>query len=327
MRYIIYGAGAVGSVIGGRLFRAGRDVVLISRGAHLKVVQENGLILKIRGETYNLPIPVVGHPSKISFSKEDVVLLTMKSQDSEEAHRTLFAMTDGEIPVVCAQNGINNETLTLRRFRRVYGMVVRAPSSFLEPGIVTNEAAPLGGVLDLGLIPDGVDDITKQIAEDLEASGFSSRPDPNIMRWKYTKLLFNLNNALSALFESDEPTDDISQAIREEALACYQSAGIVYASFEEMRERARHHFKRTDIEGNPRMGSSTWQSLARARPTVETDYLNGEIVLLGALHGIPTPYNRAIQILANRAAREGIPPRSLRVDDLVQVIQNAGSGM
>jgi 2-dehydropantoate 2-reductase len=60
---------------------------------------------------------------------------------------------------------------------------------------------------------------------------------------------------------------------------------------------------------------------------VETDYLNGEIVLLGALHGIPTPYNRAIQILANRAAREGIPPRSLRVDDLVQVIQNAGSGM
>lgn len=326
MRYIIYGAGAVGSVIGGRLYHAGHDVILICRGAHLKAIQENGLKLKTPGETFELPIPSVGHPSEINFSKEDVIFFTMKSQDSEEAHRALFALTGGDLPVVCAQNGINNETLALRRFQRVYGMIVRLPSSYIEPGVVTNEAAPRAGVLDLGLYPHGMDDLAIQIAQDLEASGFSSQPDPDIMRWKYTKLLFNLDNVLSALFKSDEATDNISQAIQNEALACYKAAGIVHASSEEMRQRSRNYFKRTEIEGSPRMGSSTWQSLARGRTSVETDYLNGEIVLLGAQLNIPTPYNRAAQVLANRIAYEGSPPASLRADDLMQVIQNLERG-
>ncbi len=322
MRYIIYGAGAVGSVIGGRLFHAGCDVILICRGDHLKAIRTNGLTLKTPGETFELSVPTVGHPSEIDFSKEDVVFFTMKSQDSEEAHRTLFGLTSGDLPVVCAQNGVNNEAYACRRFQRVYGMIVRLPSSYIEPGIVTNEAAPRAGVLDLGLYPQGMDDLTVEIAKDLEASGFSSQPDPNIMRWKYTKLLFNLDNVLSAIFESDEPTDNISKAIREEALACYHAAGIEYASFEEMRERSRNFFKRTEIEGSPRMGSSTWQSLARGRTSVETDYLNGEIVLLGATHNIPTPYNRAAQILVSQIANECIPPGSLRADDLMQVMHN-----
>jgi 2-dehydropantoate 2-reductase len=326
MRYILYGSGAVGSVIGGRLYQTGHDVILICRGAHLKHVQEKGLTLKTPDETYQLPVTAVGHPSEIHFSGEDIVLFTMKSQDSEEAHRTLFDLTEGDLPVVCAQNGTNNEPLALRRFRRVYGMNVRLPSSYIEPGVVTNEAAPRAGVLDLGLYPQGVDDLARQVAKDLETAGFSSQADPDIMRWKYTKLLFNLDNVLSAIFKTDEPTDDISKAIREEALACYQAAGIVHASPEEMRERSRNIFKRTEIEGSPRMGSSTWQSLARGRSSVETDYLNGEIVLLGAMHGIPTPYNRAVQILANRIANEGKPPGSLCVDDLKQVIQNSGRG-
>jgi len=322
MRYIFYGAGAVGSVIGGRLYRAGFNVILICRGAHLKAVQTKGLTMKIPGEAFSLPIPTIGHPSEISFSSGDVVLFTMKSQDSEEAHRALFSLSGGSLPVVCAQNGVSNEPLASRRFRQVYGMIVRLPASFIQPGIVTNEAAPLAGILDIGQFPRGLDELASQISSDLEASGFSSRPDSNIMRWKYTKLLFNLNNAVSAIFKPDEPTDHISHAIREEALACYQAAHIQFASIEEMQERAQSTFKRTEIEGSPRMGSSTLQSLVRGLPTIESDYLNGEIVYLGALHGVATPYNRAVQILANRIASEGTPPGSLRAHDLEQVIQN-----
>jgi 2-dehydropantoate 2-reductase len=326
MRYIIYGAGAVGSVIGGRLFQTRHDVVLICRGSHLQAIIENGLTLKTPSETFKLPMQAVGHPSEISFSKEDVILFTMKSQDSEEAHRTLFALTDGEVPVVCAQNGINNEPLALRRFQSVYGMIVRLPSSYVDPGVVTNEAAPRAGVLDLSRYPHGVDSLTEEISKDLEASGFSSRAYPDIMRWKYTKLLFNLDNVLSAIFRSDEPVEDISQAIKEEALNCFQAAGIAYASTDEMRERSRNVFKRTEIEGSPRMGSSTWQSLARGLTSVETDYLNGEIVLLGAQYDLPTPYNRAVQVLANQIATEGKPPGSMRIDDLQQILQIPQSG-
>lgn len=322
MRYIIYGAGAVGSVIGGRLYRTGHNVVLICRGAHLTTIQEKGLILKTPSETFELPMKAVSHPSEIDFTNDDVILLTMKSQDSEEAHRTLFTLTGGKLPVVCAQNGVSNESLASRRFQHVYGMIVRLPSSYIEPGVVTNEAAPRAGVLDLGLYPQGMDDLASQISSDLEASGFSSWPDADIMRWKYTKLLFNLDNVLSAIFRSDETTDGISQRIREEALACYQAADIEFTSTEEMRERSRSYFKRTEIEGSPRMGSSTWQSLARGRTTVETDYLNGEIVLLGMLHKVPTPYNRAVQILANQIAKEGLTPRSFGVEDLNRILND-----
>jgi len=322
MRYIIYGAGAVGSVIGGRLFQAGRDVVLITRGEHLTTIQERGLTLKTPGQTYEIPISAVGHPAEIKFSDEDVILFAMKSQDSEDAQRTLFSLTGVDLPVVCAQNGVANEPLAARRFRHVYGMVVRLPSSYVEPGVVTNEAVPRAGVLDIGCYPQGTDDLASQMAADFESSGFSSRADPNIMRWKHSKLNFNLNNVLSAIFTPDEPVEDITQALRKEALVCYQAAGIEFASKEEMRERSRPYFKRTEIEGSPRPGSSTWQSLARGRKSVETDYLNGEIVLLGALHGVPTPYNRAVQLMANRIASEGIPPGSMKLHDLEKYIKS-----
>jgi 2-dehydropantoate 2-reductase len=195
-------------------------------------------------------------------------------------------------------------------------MSVRLPSSLLEPGVVTNEAAPRAGALDIGCYPTGIDDLASQMASDLEAAGFSSGVDPNIMRWKYAKLLFNLKNVYPAIFRPDEDLGDLEKAVRDEALACYRATGIEFASSEEMRERARPHFKRTDIPGLKRPGSSTWQSLARGRNRVETDYLNGEIVLLGALHGIATPYNRALQVMANQVANGDFPIASRKRQDL-----------
>ena len=60
-----------------------------------------------------------------------------------------------------------------------------------------------------------------------------------------------------------------------------------------------------EIAGRPRAGSSSWQSLARGTGAIETDYLNGEIVLLGRLHGVPTPLNAALCAVAGRYARQG----------------------
>jgi 2-dehydropantoate 2-reductase len=154
------------------------------------------------------------------------------------------------------------------------------------------------------------------MATDLKAAGFSSRVDSDIMRWKYAKLLFNLKNVYPAIFHPDEDLNDLEKAVREEALACYRAAGIEFATSEEMRERARPYFKRTDIPGLKRPGSSTWQSLARGRNRVETDYLNGEIVLLGTLHGVPTPHNRAVQIMANQIANGDFPIASMKRQDL-----------
>ena len=65
------------------------------------------------------------------------------------------------------------------------------------------------------------------------------------------------------------------------------------------------------IKGSARPGGSTWQSLVRGAETVEVDYLNGEIVMLGRLHGFPTPVNAALQRLGNRWAAERRQPETL----------------
>ena len=71
------------------------------------------------------------------------------------------------------------------------------------------------------------------------------------------------------------------------------------------------------MPGHERQGGSSWQSLARGLGSIETDYLTGEIVLLGRLHRVPTPVNDLLQRLANRMAAEGRPPGSVAAEDVL----------
>jgi 2-dehydropantoate 2-reductase len=315
MRYIIYGAGAIGGTIGARLFQHGHDVILICRGPHLEAVQREGLTLRTPDETVSLPIPAVGHPSEIAFTPDDVVFLTMKSQHTAAALDDLRAAV-GDVPVICAQNGVANERMAARRFSRVYGMLVVLPATHLEPGEVLMNAAPVGGVLDAGRYPAGVDPLIEQVTADLAASGFSALPDPNIMRLKYAKLLNNIANAVQALCGHDAAAGDLVRNVRSEAIACYDAAGIDYTPPAEFRERSSAVTMR-QIDGQTRFGGSSWQSLERGAGSIETDFLNGEIALLGALNGVPTTYNRMLQNAANEAVRDARPAGSYTVDELM----------
>jgi 2-dehydropantoate 2-reductase len=323
MRYIIYGAGGIGGAIGARLFHQGHKVVLICRGDHLKVIQDKGLILKVPQETFQLAIPVVGHPDEVKFSTADVVLMTMKSQDTEMALRDLERAGGSDVAVICGQNGVDNERMATRRFSRVYGMVVWMPATYLEPGLVLNHAQPIDGILDAGCYPHGIDPLITQVTQDLTQCGFSATPDPNIMRWKNTKLLSNVRNAFQAVCGFDARSRKIVHALRDEALACYKAAGIDFVPEEELQERVRSQLELVDIEGHPRTGGSSWQSLVRGLPTVEADFLNGEIVMLGRLHGIPTPCNQLLQKTANQMARTGQRPGSITVEELEQQLGEA----
>ena len=319
MRYIIYGAGAVGGVIGGRLFQHDRDVILIARGPHLAAIQTNGLTLQSAGASEQLAIPASGGPSEIDFQDGDVVILTMKTQDTEAALDELRAAAGISVPVFCAQNGVENERLALRRFQNVYGVTVMLPAVHLEPGVVTANASNKSGMLDLGRYPSGTDDVAQAVADDLNASDFSVIVRENVMRWKYAKLLGNIGNALQAACGLDADYGDIYGQIRDEALACYQAAGIDCADADEVRER-RDGVLGIDRSGPRRRGGSSWQSLARSTGSIETDFLNGEITLLGRLHNVPAPANAAIQNIAARLVREGAEPGSLTPDDVREAI-------
>lgn len=304
MRYVIYGAGAVGGSIGARLFEHGHDVVLIARGAHLEAMRRDGLTVREPDRTATLRITAAAHPSAIEWRPDDAVLLTVKSQHTATALDDLRAAAS-DVPVVCAQNGVANERMALRRFSRVYAMMVMLPATHMRPGEVVMHASPVGGILDIGCYPTGVDAFTEQVSGDLAAAGFDSRPDAAIMRLKYAKLIENLANAAQALCGLEAAAGELVRAVRAEGVAVLQAAGIDFASEGEMDGRRAAVMRGLrPIEGQAR-GGSTWQSLARGAGSIETDFLNGEIAVLGALHGIPTPYNRMLQAASAEAMREG----------------------
>jgi 2-dehydropantoate 2-reductase len=322
MRLVIYGAGAVGGVIGAQLHAAGHEVLLIARGAHLEAVRERGLCLITAGGRATHRVPAVGHPSEAGLGPGDVVLLTMKTQHTAAALADLRACGDLDLPVICAQNGVENERIAARLFRRVYGMVVWLPATFVEPGHVIAYSAPALGCLDAGIYPRGVDDTITAVTSALDASGFGARPDAAILRWKYNKLLSNLINALMAVLGPQAPFGPFARQLREEALACYAAAGIDFASDEEEAVRREETgVGIVEIEGQPRIAGSSWQSLARGTGNIETDFLNGEIALLGRLHGVPTPYNRALQRAAARVVAGGEGPGSLSLEALEALVK------
>jgi len=323
MRIIIYGAGGIGGVIGAQLFQGGIDTILIARGDHLRVIQKNGLFYRTPHQDIALPIPVVDHPSKIEFQENDVVMLTMKSQHTETALDDLRAAAGDWVPVFCCQNGVANERMAARRFENVHAQLVYLPATQLEPGKVVTHAAATIGVLDAGVYPEGNCKLVDEVTTALNKNGFSARPNPTVMRFKYGKLIMNLGNALAAVAPPGDETKEIRSQLRTEAETCFAIAGIDCARPEEEKARRGNLMKSGNVTGQDRVAGSSWQSLARGTGNIETDFLNGEIVLLGRLHGIPTPANLTLQRLANHLASGGDPPQSIPLAEVQRQIEDA----
>jgi 2-dehydropantoate 2-reductase len=323
VRIVVFGAGGVGGVIGGRLFQHadqhGHDVVLVARGAHHDAIRDNGLTVHDPSGTVVLPVPVADRIAAVELGAGDVVILGMKTQDTPAA---LAALADHapDVAVACAQNGVENERLALRQFADVYGICVMLPATFMEPGVVDANGFPNNAILDVGRYPLGVDPMAVAIASAFEASGLVSMAQPSIMRFKYRKLIMNLANLLDALVSDREGIALLHGRATEEAEACFAAAGIECATVEEDRERRAGLLSIRPIEGRKRGGGSTWQSFARGAASNEIDWLNGEIVLLGRRHGVPTPVNAMLQQLARTAAAEQRAPRSLTSEQVAALV-------
>jgi 2-dehydropantoate 2-reductase len=320
MRFVVYGAGAVGGVVGARLHQSGHEVVLIARGEHLAVLQRDGLTLETPDEEVTLRIPAVGDPSEIGWRSGDVVMLAVKGQDTAAALEALSAAGAQDAPVVCLQNGVDNERMALRRHEAVYGAVIMAPTAHLRPGRVEAYGRLASGMIDLGRYPDGTDGLCDGLAAALNASRFRARVWPDVMRLKYAKLVLNLGNIVLALCDDDERRAELADRVRKEGVAALDAAGIDHHD-DEVDDLAGRwaQIGVADIGGRARAGSSTWQSLARGTGTVETDYLNGEVVLVGRMHGVPTPINAALCRLAAERSHGRAQPGGLSADEVLAV--------
>ena len=319
MRVIIYGAGAIGGVVGGYLARVGHDVLLIGRPGLVKTVREHGLRLVTPDDTHVLHPAAVTTPDQVDFSPDDVVFLCMKGQDTEGALRDLRAVVE-DVPIFCLQNGVRNEEFAAQYFPKVYGVEVRIGAVFLDNDEVVCRRDPPGWLM-MGCYPTGTDDLVEAVAANLRTAGFFVLVTPDVMPHKWAKLLLNLANAIGAI--TDARGDDvarIAEAARQEAQEILAQAGIRWVSEEELAQEwpeiTIQPRSRLDTEAQ----SSTWQSLTRRTGSIETDFFNGEIVRLAKQLGRRAPVNETLLHISQEMAVKQEPPGKYTPAELLRLV-------
>jgi len=295
MRYIIYGLGAVGGAIAAALTRSGAEVIGIARGRMLEAIKTDGLLFRTPAGAERVRFAVVAGPDEIAFQPDDAVLLTMKSQDTAEAIAALVRAGVSAQAVFCFQNGLNNERLALRHFANVYGVTVMIPADYTVPGETVCYGTPRHGLFDIGRYPSGLDGTVETLVETLTAANFAAFPMEDVQRSKRGKLIENLGNVVdAAMGPGSDRGGALMDAVRDEARAVFRAAGLEWKEIDRNEPRRKGLVEMGTVAGSQRAGSSSTQSLKRGAGSIETDYLNGEVVLMGRMHAVPVPLNAAL---------------------------------
>jgi 2-dehydropantoate 2-reductase len=319
-RYIVVGAGAIGGLAAALLARAGYDVVVVARGLAFRRIHDDGLEIVSPEGTDRVNLPVVPRLDELTAIGGDIALLAVKSQDTGSALSALRKRMPG-VPIVCLQNGVDNERQALRYFLDVYGAFVNCPVLHLEPGHIRSFSYPCPGVIDIGRHPGGSDELAVGLVAALTRAGFSSVVREDITRWKYAKLLSNVKNAVDAACGWGARQGELARLVVDEAQGCFEAACIGVASQEEVAGRISGFVTDIEAEGSVFSGSSTWQSLERGLGTTEVDFLNGEISLLGRIYGVSTVANSYLQSLIYEMSKQGIRPGGVAESEVLSAIR------
>jgi 2-dehydropantoate 2-reductase len=334
-RYVIFGAGAIGSAIAGFLTRAGSRVICVARPVYAEALMK-GIVIKENGDELRVRVEAVSAAREVLPESEDVAFITTKSQATEAAADELFETYDETLPVVCLQNGVRNEEIAQRRFRNVYAGLVFLSAVQLDPSVIE---LPQGRSVAIGCYPSGVDDMARDLCAELTRAGFEAMASAHVMSMKWGKLVANLNNATTTITGywleramSDPAMRKLMLAVREEGLRVLDAAGIaveppagepspirIRDMTDKLREPPKHAFDPQRLQG-PQTYSSMWQDLHLGRKGHEAEFLNGDIVALGRKIGIPTPFNSTLLEIVNRMFDEGLSPGIYSPDELGELI-------
>jgi 2-dehydropantoate 2-reductase len=310
MHVLCYGAGAVGSLIGGRLSRSGAaQVTLLARRAHVAAVRTWGLHLETpegvmrckRLDSITSLEDLHGTP--------DVVVLTLKAYQTADALTALAPLLQHGARVVTLQNGLGNEeaiAAAVGAARAVSGAVTLSVS-LLRPGVVRQNTAD-GGI---ALAPVGDGAALEDFAGALLQAGFRVQTFPGYRAMKWSKLLLNiLGNATSAVLDvapSEIARDPRLFAIERdafrEAVRVMRGLGLQPVALPGypvpllVRVMDTPAWIARRIVG-PKLGGgrgakmpSLWEDLDRGRERSEVEVLNGAVARQGAFLGTPTPIN------------------------------------
>lgn len=213
MRFVILGAGGIGSYYGARLLQAGEQVVFVARGAHLTALQEQGLTLRHPHFTFHGTVRAYDLDSfqrEVSSTDVDVAILCMKANATGEIVAAMHGWLNAGHPDLCfasLQNGVDNEVLLAKRLGRervIGGLAVRIGAHIVRPGCV--EAVGAAQVM-LGEWPTShqhragpASRMIPRLLSAFNSAGIPTQYTRNIRRELWRKLVINNGvNPLSAL--------------------------------------------------------------------------------------------------------------------------------
>ncbi len=289
LKFAVMGAGAVGCYYGGMLARAGHSVVLIARPVHVDAIASAGL--RLQTQTLDEHIQLAASTDVSAVAGADVVLLCVKSSDTEAAGRLMQPYLRADALVMCLQNGVDNAE-RLRAVlpgQAVSAAVVYVATEMAGPGHVKHNGR---GELVIEPPPAGLG-----VAQALIAAGVPAEISSNVRSALWAKLILNCAyNAVSAITQLPYGKTSVGVGVQEvmrdvvaECLAVAEADGVtlpgdIHAAIQKIALTMPAQF------------SSTAQDLARGKPT-EIDYLNGFIVQRGEALGVATPANRVLWAL------------------------------
>ncbi len=290
----VMGAGAVGCYFGGMLARAGVDVTLIARGAHLEALQREGLYMDSIRFQQRVAVKASGEASAVRGA--DLVLFCVKSLDTDGAARAIAPHLGSRTVVLTLQNGVDNA----EKIRSITGIqalptVVYAAVSLAAPGKLRHAGR---GDLVLGNSPA---ETAAKIAGTFERAGVPCALSENIQGELWQKLVLNCaSNAVTALCRAgyalavrNAYTRQIMIQAIEETVNVARAAGVrLPVDTPQLTSQLLALFESYGTEAV----SSTAQDLLRGRKT-EIDALNGYVSRRGAELGVPAPVNQTLHAL------------------------------
>src|SRR5260221_854225 len=296
----------------------GRDARIVGGRGLVSATRQHALPAVADEESSTLAGPAVARAEDVHFTPDDVLLLCVKSQDTDRALVEIRAAGGDPqtLPILCCQNSITNEPAAARYFSRVYGVLIVVPGVFLEPGVVVNNSLGNAGFIEVGQFPTGQDQLSEDVASALTAASYAAYANPDVMATKAAKMFSNLGNAMGAITDGQSDQQNFMNQVRREAELCFQAANVPFESPQAFEKRSREQHRQSPLPPGVRNLGSSWQSLQRGLGSIEADFLNGEIVRLGRIHGVPTPSNEVLQEVANAMAAHHEKPGKYTAQDL-----------
>ena len=304
MKIAVMGSGGVGGFYGGRLAHAGYDVTFVARGAHLKAMREQGLLIENEAQGDILVKDVKVQEDPASIGPVDLIILAVKLWDTEAAARALKPIVGPRTGVLSLQNGVIKDDILRREFgaEALMGGVAYVGTHIARPGVIL-QTGTLQRLL-FGEYDKRRSERAEQFLQALLKAGIQAELSDDIRRtlWEKYVFLVGLSSTTATMRSPIGPIRDNPQTraflldIMKETVAVGRALGVDLPE-----DYAEQRLQFADSVA-PAMDSSLHYDLQHGN-RLEVEWLAGGVVQLGKEAGVPTPLNRAVwDVLALHAS-------------------------